>query len=352
MKKTTLSLLAENSCWDKVAALSLHDLGVFCGKQELYATKPNAQLRRMCKSIFLDSSLASCRLDGVTLPQNSLKRLSAVSRPRVLDSDEEDVISYCDAIKFIYENAKNLPINHETICQLHALACKNIDDSGQYRSDDRPLIGWGINPAVPVERVVVAMNRLFDDWNCCLEDRSMPPLLAAAAFNLDFFCIHPFRKGNSRVSRLLWLLQSLQLGYDVGRYISLDLRIELIQDRYYETLQVSSQGWDEAKHNPWSYINYMLSIMELAYDDFQTCMLKVKGSLSRANQEQAVIKNIDYLLSRPSCQFTIRDLVQSCPGISFNAINFVLRKQQQSGAICCVGSGRNAYWTRGLTEKK
>ena len=32
------------------------------------------------------------------------------------------------------------------------------------------------------------------------------PLVLAAALNLDFLCIHPFRDGNGRVSRLLFLL--------------------------------------------------------------------------------------------------------------------------------------------------
>ena len=76
----------------------------------------------------------------------------------------------------------------------------------------------------------------------------VPPLIALATFNLDFLCIHPFRDGNGRVSRLLWLLQSYQLGYEVGRYISLERLVEQNKARYYETLEQSSQGWHEGKH--------------------------------------------------------------------------------------------------------
>ncbi len=45
-----------------------------------------------------------------------------------------------------------------------------------------------------------------------------------------------FRDGNGRVSRLLWLLQSAQLGYEVGRYISLERLVEQNKERYYEKL--------------------------------------------------------------------------------------------------------------------
>ena len=57
------------------------------------------------------------------------------------------------------------------------------------------------------------------------------PVVALAASNLDFLCIHPFHDGNGRVSRLLWLLQSYHLGYDVGRYISLERLVEEHKDR-------------------------------------------------------------------------------------------------------------------------
>ncbi len=75
-----------------------------------------------------------------------------------------------------------------------------------------------------------------------------------AALNLDFLCIHPFRDGNGRVSRLLLLLMCYQLGFEVGRYISLERLIEENKDRYYETLEESSQGWHDGKHDPWPFI--------------------------------------------------------------------------------------------------
>ncbi len=48
--------------------------------------------------------------------------------------------------------------------------------------------------------------------------------------------IQAFRDGNSRVSRLLLLLQCHHLGFEVGRYLSLERLIEENNERYYETL--------------------------------------------------------------------------------------------------------------------
>jgi hypothetical protein len=55
----------------------------------------------------------------------------------------------------------------------------------------------------------------------------------------------------------------------MGGYISLERLIEQRKDRYYQTLEQSSQGWHEAKHDPWPYINYILSIIKMAYREFE-----------------------------------------------------------------------------------
>ena len=102
-----------------------------------------------------------------------------------------------------------------------------------------------------------------------IQDKQVPPLVIWAAQNLDFLCIHPFRDGNGRVSRLL-LLQSLyHLGFTAGRYISLERLIEQSKDRYYETLQASSQGWHDGRHDPWPYVNYLLYTLKQVYQEFE-----------------------------------------------------------------------------------
>jgi Fic family protein len=98
------------------------------------------------------------------------------------------------------------------------------------------------------------MHELFSLWKDCLEQRRIHPLILLAGMNLDFLCIHPFRDGNGRVSRLLLLLQSYHIGLEVGRYVSLERVIEENKDRYYETLEQSSQRWHEGTHDPWPYI--------------------------------------------------------------------------------------------------
>lgn len=174
----------------------------------------------------------------------------------------------------------------------------------------------------------------------CLDEAWVPPLIALAAFNLDFLCIHPFRDGNGRVSRLLWLLQSYQSGYEVGRYVSLERLIEQNKDRYYETLERSSQGWHEGRHDPWPYINYVLFIMKTAYREFAERVGETKVPRGvKTDQVQAAIQQF-------TAEFTLSQLELRCPGVSRDMVRRVLREQQAVGKVECQGRGPAATWRR------
>ena len=183
------------------------------------------------------------------------------------------------------------------------------------------------------------MEKLVSDWEICLEERWVHPLIALAAFNLDFLCIHPFRDGNGRVSRLLLLLQSYHLGYEVGRYISLERLIEQNKERYYETLEQSSQGWHEHAHDPWPYINFVLYILKAAYREFVERVGDVQSP--RGSKTEMVIS----ALQRLPHEFTVAQLEQACPGVSRDMVRRVLG-EQKGKSVECVGRGPGAKWVK------
>lgn len=63
---------------------------------------------------------------------------------------------------------------------------------------------------------------LCQNYNQAVNRDDFSPLVLSAAFVFDFVSIHPFRDGNGRLSRLLMLLTMYQLGFEVGKYISLE----------------------------------------------------------------------------------------------------------------------------------
>ena len=335
----------------------LSDLGELRGKQALYTQQSPQRLKALRESALIESALSSNRIEGVTIDPKRVRDILAAPRPLFRDRDEEEVRGYRDALKLIHRNAAELPIGHETICRLHALARGEIWDAGEYKSKDGDIIERYSDGServrfrtVPAAETGAAMDTLIRDWDHCLGERWVPPLLALAAFNLDFLCIHPFRDGNGRVSRLLWLLQSYQLGYEVGRYISLERLVEQNKDRYYETLEQSSQGWHEGRHDPWPCINYVLSIMKSAYRDFIERVGAVKAP--RGEKRQMVIDGINRLLSGARGGFRISELERICPGVSRDMVRHVLREQQEQGLVCCSGRGAGASWSRAEDGKQ
>ena len=84
-------------------------------------------------------------------------------------------------------------------------------------------------------------------------EERIPPLLTVATFVLDLLCIHPFRDGNGRVSRLATSLLLQSQGFQVARYISLERHIEESKEEYYGVLKPCSEGWHEGKNEiiPW-----------------------------------------------------------------------------------------------------
>ena len=63
------------------------------------------------------------------------------------------------------------------------------------------------------------VENLCDTFNKALEEGIEDPLILIPVFIHDFLCIHPFRDGNGRMSRLLTTLLLYRSGYCVGKYV-------------------------------------------------------------------------------------------------------------------------------------
>ncbi len=170
--------------------------------------------------------------------------------------------------------------------------------------------------------------------------RAVHPLISLAAFNLDFLCIHPFRDGNGRASRLLFLLTCYHAGLEVGRYISLERLIEQNKERYYEVLKLSSDGWHQGKHNPWHYINFLLYTLKDAYQEFER---RVGETASPRGEKTALILGA---IDRREGAFLAADLQRECPGAGIDLIRRRLQKKRRSGQVDCEVRGPKSLWLK------
>jgi Fic family protein len=335
------------------ASWYLADLGEAKGKQELFTRQAPQKLKALREHALIESAVSSNRIEGVTVEPGRVKAV-VLGKALLQDRDEEEVRGYRQALDVIHKRGADLPVSEETILELHRLARGDIWDGGKYKEKDGDIIERYPNgrervrfKTVPAAKTPDAMRRLLEMWDLCLKERWVHPLVASAAFNLDFLCVHPFRDGNGRVSRLLFLLQTYHLGYEVGRYISLERLIEENKERYYETLESSSQGWHQGRHDPWPYINFLLYILKTAYREFEGRVGELKTP--RGTKTEFIHQAAD-AFSNP---FTLAELERKCPQISRDMVRKVLREMQKKGQMECLGRGPGALWQKkGITLKR
>lgn len=324
----------------------LADLGEARGRQELFTRQSPQRLRALRENAMIESAISSNRIEGVEI-EASRVRTVVLGKPPLRDRNEEEVRGYRDALRLIHEGAESLAVSEETVLNLHRLSRGGIGDAGLYREKDLDIIETYSDGrsrvrfrAVPPESTAAAMEELLLLWSHVLDQRHLPPLLAVGAFNLDFLCIHPFRDGNGRVSRLLLLLQLYHLGFEVGRFISLERIIEENKDRYYETLEESSRGWHQGEHDPWPYVSYLLFVVKSAYREFEERF----GQLGAPRGEKSEV--VARAIARAEGDFTASDLQRQCPGVSVDLIRHVLKNLRRRGEVECLGRGRSARWRR------
>ncbi|MGE0884278.1 MAG: Fic family protein [Blastocatellales bacterium] len=324
----------------------LADLGEARGKQELFTRQSPQKLKALREHALIESAVSSNRIEGVEVEQSRIGTV-IFGQSLLRDRDEEEVRGYRDALRLIHEQGGALKVSEETILRLHALSRGSLGDAGQYKQRDSDIIERYPNGRSRVRFKTVSaaetpkfLRQLVAEWKECLAARTVHPLIALAAFNLDFLCIHPFRDGNGRVSRLLLLLQLYHLGYEVGRYISLERLIEQNKERYYETLELSSQGWHRAEHDPWPYINFVLYILKQAYQEFESRVGQTASPRGSKTEQIAAA-----IAAQPG-DFTLQEILKACPGVSQDLIRKTLGKLRQAGELECKGRGPGAVWRK------
>ena len=326
------------------ASWYLADLGEARGKQELFTKQSPQRLKVLREHALIESAVSSNRIEGVTVDQSRIGTV-IFGKSLLKDRDEEEVRGYRKALNLIHEQGAKLSVSEATIKKLHRLTRGDIWAEGKYKDKDSDIIEKYADgrerlrfKAVSAAQTKAFMKELVQLWNRSQRERWVHPLFALAAFNLDFLCIHPFRDGNGRVSRLILLLQCYRLGYEAGRYISLERLIEENKERYYETLEQSSQGWHEGKHNPWPYVNYLLFILKSAYKEFEE---RVGQTASPKGAKTDIVLDA---VRRQNGEFRLVDVERACPGVGREWIRVLLAKLRTSGQVACRGKGPAARW--------
>ena len=323
----------------------LRQLGEYRGKQALYYRKSPSALESLRQHAMIESVESSNRLEQITAPR---QRIVGLVREKTAPQDrsEQEIAGYVEALRLIYATHTSLPINTQVILQLHELLYRYHPEAGGiFKENDNLIVEKDADGNVAKVRfkpvlaahTPAAVQKLCQRYTELVTEAET--LLVLPLTILDLLCIHPFKDGNGRVARLLTLLMLHKNGYEVGRYVSLERIFEQQKAGYYQSLEQSSQGWHESKHNPFPWLNYFWGIMLAAYKEFTTKLdtLKDSGTATKATQVRLAVL-------AQSTTFSVSDIAIACPEVSSDTIRNVIRQLRDEGTIVASGTGRSAKW--------
>lgn len=327
--------------------MTMRTLGEFRGRQVLYARQSPEVLETMRRAAIVQSTESSNRLEGITVAPERLPGLVAkTTKPR--DRSEQEVAGYRDVLAEIHTNHARLQLSGDLIKKWHRMMYRYAAEKGgewkkkdnaimEIRPDGRAVVRFQPAAALSTPKF---MDRLVALFNQGLAEGKADPLFLVAGFILDFECIHPFMDGNGRIGRLLTLLLLYQSGYEVGHFISLERIVEKSKETYYEALNHSSQGWHSAEHDLRPWWNYFLGTLTAAYKEFEA---RVGTLTSARGAKREMVKNA---VNRLPERFTVGDLQQACPGVSYQTLRRALLDLLKKGQVRCLGRGPLAQWER------
>ncbi len=321
MRSFDYSKLKERQ-WDSEVLGLVAQIHEFKGRQELYLKQKPAALEKLVEIAKIQSTEASNKIEGIVTTSTRIQQL-CMDKTTPRNRDEEEIMGYRDVLNTIHESYEYIPIRSSYILQLHR---------DLYKYSEKAIGGRYKNTQNVIAEICESFNRVID--SCEIDSLILIPI-----FIHDFLCVHPFNDGNGRMSRLLTTLLLYRQGYVVGRYISIESKIEKTKTKYYEVLEQCGQGWNEEQENPMPFVKYLLGIILAAYRDFESRINLVDDKLPAIEQVRAAIKE-------KIGKFTKSEIMELVPGIGKASVENSLKKLTEDGVIEKHGKGKATFYTR------
>jgi len=336
-----------NSKWDSEILGLVAQIHEIKGRQELYLKQRPATLDKLIEIAKVQSTEASNKIEGIVTTSTRVQQLcNEKTTPR--NRDEEEIMGYRDVLNTIHENYKYIPLRDSYILQLHRDLYQYSEKAigGRFKNTQNVIAETHpdgtqtviFTPMAPYE-TPDAIKTICESFNHVLDTCDVDPLVLIPVFVNDFLCIHPFNDGNGRMSRLITTLLLYRCGYVVGRYISLESKIEKTKSKYYEVLRTSGIGWHEGNNDSTPFIKYILGIILSAYRDFE-------NRVDIFDEKLPAIEMVRKATEQKIGKFTKSEIMELIPTVSKASIENSLRTLVNEDILERHGKGKATFYTR------
>ena len=323
----------------------------------IYALKMGAKIRQdeherifteLEKIAIVQSVKSSNAIEGIVTSDERIEEIvNQNSEP--LNHNENEIAGYRDALNEIHLHYEDIEFSENTILRLHEILMSytGTEDAGKYKTNNNYIIEEDRQgnrkvrfKPLDAKETPAAMEQLVLAYNDACNNSNINQLLLIPCIILDFLCIHPFRDGNGRMSRLLTLLLLYKNGFDVGKYISFEEQINNNKGNYYEALRLSSIDWMEDKQSYVPFIENFLSTLYMCYKELDKRFSIVNSNkiTKKARIEATVLNNLVPISKSEICKIL--------PDVSATTVEAVLGAMVKKGAIKIIGTGRNTKYMK------
>ncbi len=296
----------------------------------------------------VQSVKSSNAIEGIVAPDMRIAEIvSSNSAP--LNRTELEIAGYRDALDAVHKGYAYLSFGERDILRLHQtmMSAAGYEFAGCYKDTDNVIMEtWADGTQhvrfrpTPASETRAAMEQLELAYAAACSNAHINQLLLIPCVILDFLCIHPFRDGNGRMSRLLSLLLLYKNGFDAGKYISFEEQINSHKQNYYEALRRSSAGWDRNENDYFPFMQNFLTALCMCYKELDRRFAIVHGKkiTKTARIEASVLNSLLPVSKAEVCAIH--------PDISPSTVETVLGRMLKAGQIKRIGSFRNARYVR------
>ena len=293
----------------------------------------------------IESVKGSNAIEGIASTDERTRGI-VLHNTKPIGHDEKAIAGYRDALELIHKDWENLPFDDTTVCGLHKTIYSYLEGGGAYKTTDNVIIDR-TSEGDKIRWMPVSANETEENVNSMIaaymEVRGNPeiePVILIPCVILDFLCIHPFSDGNGRISRLLTDLLMYHHGLTVQKYVSIESAINATRDRYYDSLQASSEGWHENKNDYLPFILYFIDVLVMCVKELDRRRIAIipKKNSKTERIEKTVLESLVPISKAEICNILI--------DISPNTVESVLSKMIKDGKIIRIGTKRSARYRR------
>lgn len=324
---------------------SIASLKTMAGVRKESNIKVFTELETIAKVQSVKSSNA---IEGIVTSDSRIAEIvNGNSAP--LNHNEMEIAGYRDALNAIHRGYAYLDFRQVDILRLHEMLMSMTGDEygGKYKVSDNYILEEDSKGnrrirfmPTPAAETPAAMEQLELAYLQARNDANINQLLLIPCVILDFLCIHPFRDGNGRMSRLLSLLLLYKNGYDAGKYVSFEEQINQYKAYYYDALAQSSVGWADNENSYFPFIENFLSMLYMCYKELDKRFAVVQGKriTKKARVEATVLNSLTPLSKAEICSIL--------PDVSPSTVEVVLSAMVKTGSVRKIGSSRAARYIR------